>query len=157
MLYGLNTGIVRLSTITASSRIVSPPYENLLCSYYAFLPFSHWTPDNYHLHSFAFSRTSYRWNLFFCFLSPWQVQSLFKTTHGRPDQNGSRWQAPWLSTAALLPISSPVPLVLPSSHMEVNKDTVWIFVHWNTRSFCASCHSEPRFLSGGLQTDEPFI
>ena len=118
-------------------------------------PGNHWS--FYCLHSFAFSRMAFSWNLFFCFLSPWQVQSLFKTTHGRPDQNGSRWQAPWLSTAALLPISSPVPLVLPSSHMEVNKDTVWIFVHWNTRSFCASCHSEPRFLSGGLQTDEPFI
>ena len=108
-------------------------------------PLSPQTPDNhwsfYCLHCFAFSRMAYSWNLFFCF--PWRegfkafmpIRPLM--AHPHVDRTGSRWQTPPLNknTAAFLPVLSPVPLVLPSSHMEVQGDTCWVFVHRKATSF----------------------
>ena len=45
------------------------------------------------------------------------------------NQTDSRCQASPLNTVAFLPVSSPVPLVLPSSHVEVQGDTCWMVIH----------------------------
>ena len=44
------------------------------------------------------------------------------------NQTDSRWQASPLNTVAFLLVSSPIPLVLPSSHVEVQQDTCWIVI-----------------------------
>ena len=60
------------------------------------------------------------------------VRSLMAYT--RMDQIDSRWQTHLLNILAFLQILSPVPLVLPSSHMEV-QGMCWVFVHRKAASF----------------------
>ena len=68
------------------------------------------------------------------FFTSWATreQILYKTTRGPPcRQTGSKWQIPPLT----LPIPSPVPLAPPSSHVEGQRDTCWIFVHRKPTNF----------------------
>ena len=75
------------------------------------------------------------WHILGIYFS-FSIQSLYKVSHGPPmyDQTGWRWQVPLLNTVAFLPIFSPIPLVLPSSHMEV-QGMCWVFVLRKAASF----------------------
>lgn len=107
---------------------ISPPLQT---------PGNHWS--FYCLHCFAFSRMAYTRNLFFFF--PWRegfkvfmpITPLMAQPH--VDRTGSRWQTPPLNTVAFLPVLSPVPLVLPSSHVQVKGDMCWVSVHRKATSF----------------------
>ena len=79
--------------------------------------------------------------IYFSFLFPWKER--FKAfmsvrpfmAHAWVDLTGSRWQTSPLNTVAFLPVLSPVPLVLPSSHVEVQGDMCWVFAHRKATSF----------------------
>ena len=82
---------------------------------------------------------AYSWNLFFF---PWikrfkvfmSIRPLM--AHSCVDLTGSRWQTSPLNTVAFLPILRPVPLVLPRSHVELQGDMCWVFVHRKATSLC---------------------
>ena len=101
------------------------------------IPGIHWS--FYCLYGFTISRRAYSWNFF---LFSWKerfkafmsVRSLM--AYPGMDQIDSRWQTHLLNIVAFLQILSPVPLVLPSSHVEVQGDMCWILIHRRPQIFC---------------------
>ena len=117
-----------------SYKVFSPLIKtSVLCVFISPLPPNSWQPLIFLLSP-----------LFCLFQNGIQLESIFlfslKTirplmAHPCMDQTGSRWQTPPLNTVGFLPVLSPVPLVLPGSHVKVQRDTYWVFVHRQATSF----------------------